>query len=360
MDVLMLKCFQLTYFGNVHSEAVSNTPLLMHKRWWHFLKINRTMIFGIYPGSVAGTETDLAKGKPDVPPLILKALSELQNSKKSLIVRGYIHYLGQGKLANEAPENIEQYIADNRKLDLVLCYRADKFNEEDWKDSIKKVIERYGDKLYSLQITEEPNLKVAFAGDGSFENIEKALLSGVLTAKAELERLQLSTKIGFNVVPSFNPSDNFWNIIGSNEFEAFRKALDFVGLDFFPDVFRAVAPDGQPNDLKQSVINVLRYFRNTNLQTGNIPFSVPIHITENGWATGNERTYERQAFVIEKIIRTINEIKIELNITQYELFGLRDVDTANQSMFCQFGLLKDDYSAKPAFDTYCKLINELS
>jgi hypothetical protein len=318
------------------------------------------MIFGIYPGSVAGTETDLAKGKPDEPSLILKALSRLQSQDKLLLVRGYIHYLGQSKLGNEAPENVEQYISDNRKLDLVLCYRADKFDEEDWKDSIKKVIGRYGDKLYSLQITEEPNLKVAFAGDGSFDNIEKALLSGVLTAKAELERLQLPTKVGFNVVPSFNPSDNFWNIIGGNEFDAFRKVLDFVGLDFFPDVFRPVAADGQKNDLGESVVNVLRYFRNTNLQTGNIPFSVPIHITENGWATGNGRTYERQAFVIEKVIRTINEIRVELNITQYELFGLRDVDTSNQSMFCQFGLLKDDYSPKPAFDTYCKLVSELS
>ena len=33
VDVLRWKCFQLTYLGNVDSEAVSNTPLLMHKRW---------------------------------------------------------------------------------------------------------------------------------------------------------------------------------------------------------------------------------------------------------------------------------------------------------------------------------------
>ena len=278
---------------------------------------------------------------------------------QAFLVRGYIHHSGDGKLTSDAPENIEQYITGDIKLDLVLCYRSETYNEDDWINSVKKVIKRYNKKLYSLQITEEPNLKVAFAGDGSFANVDNALLSGVLAAKAELKRLQLPVKVGFNVVPSFNPADNFWNIIGSDEFKPLRDAIDYIGLDFYPDVFRPVAADGQPNDLKESVVNVLRYFRNVNLQTGNISFSVPIHITENGYPTGNNKTYERQAHVIEKVIRTIYEIKAELNITQYELFGLRDADSCNQDIFYQFGLLKDDYSAKPAFDVYCKLINEL-
>jgi hypothetical protein len=203
-------------------------------------------------------------------------------------------------------------------------------------------------------------LKVAFAGDGGFENIEEALRTGILAARKEINNSQLPIKIGFNAVPSFNPADNFWNIIGSNEFEEFRKAIDYVGLDFYPDVFRPVAADGEPNDLKQSVKNVLGYFRNVNLKTGNISSSIPIHITENGWPTGDGKTYERQANVIEKVIRTIYEIKDELNIQEYYLFGLRDADSSNTNIFYQFGLLKDDYSPKPAFNIYRKLINELS
>ncbi len=318
------------------------------------------MNFGIYAGSVAGTETDLAIGKQDDPALILKALIELQSSAKTFLVRGYIQYLGEGKLDYEAPRRVEQYITQNRKLNLVLCYRSNSFDQTDWIDTIKKVIGRYQENLYSLQITEEPNLKVAFAGDGSFNNIEQALRTGVLAAKEEIRNLGMQTKIGFNAVPSFNPSDNFWNIIGSNEFEEFRKAVDYVGLDFYPDVFRHVAADGQPNDLEQSVLNVLGYFRNVNLKTGNIPPSTPIHITENGWPTGEGKTYQRQAQVIEKVIRTVYKIRDELNIQEYSLFGLRDADTSNSNLFYQFGLLKDDYSTKPAFETYRKLINELS
>jgi hypothetical protein len=318
------------------------------------------MNFGIYAGSVAGTDTGLAQGKQDMPHLILKALSELQSPEKLFLVRGYIQYSGDGKLSGEAPENVEQYLTENRKLDLVLCYRSNNFDEKDWTNTLKKVIERYQKNLYSLQITEEPNLKVAFAGDGSFDHVEKALLSGVLTTRKEINRLNLDVKIGFNAVPSFNPADNFWNMIGSSEFEEFRKNIDYVGLDFYPDVFRPVAADGQPNDLKQSIINVLRYFRNVNLQTGNIPSSIPIHITENGWPTPEGKTYEKQAEIIEKIIRTINEMKDEVNIHQYELFALRDADTCNQNMFYQFGLLKDDYNPKPAFVIFKNLIAELS
>ncbi len=317
------------------------------------------MTFGIYAGSVAGTETDLAIGKEDNPQLILQALTQLSCPDKNFLVRGYIHYLGEGRLGSEAPENIEQYANENRQLDIVICYRSSKYDEDDWTKSIIKLINRYKDKLSTIQITEEPNLKTAFAGDGSFDNIEKALLAGVVTAKKEIEKQQLKIKVGFNAIPSFNPADTFWNIIGNDEFKKLREAIDYIGFDFYPDVFRPVAPDGQPNDLEQSVVNVLRYFRNINLKTGNVPLSVPIHITENGWATGENRTYERQAEVIEKIIRTILSIKDELNIDTYEVFALRDTNTSNQNIFYQFGLLNDDYFPKPAFEIYQKLIKEI-
>jgi len=317
------------------------------------------MTFGIYAGSVAGTETELATGKEDNPQLILQALNQLSNPDKIFLVRGYIHYLGEGQLGYEAPENIEQYANENRQLDIVICYRSSKYNEDDWIKSVIKIINRYKDKLSTIQITEEPNLKTAFAGDGSFDNIEKALLTGVVMAKKEIERQQLKIKVGFNATPSFNPADNFWNTIGNDDFKKLRDAIDYIGLDFYPDVFRPVALDGQPNDLEQSVKGVLRHFRNVNLKTGNIPLSVPIHITENGWATGDNRTYERQAEVMDKIIRTVLSIKDELNIDTYEVFALRDTDTSNQNIFYQFGLLNDDYLPKPAFEIFQRFAKEI-
>jgi hypothetical protein len=316
------------------------------------------MVFGIYPGGVAGTDTGLTNSKPNDPVLIRQALAQLQPDNHNLIVRGYLHDNGSEETADEAPENAEQYITANNTLDLVVCYRSAEPDETIWVSAIKKIIQRYGEKLNSIQITEEPNLKNVFAGDGSFKNIEQALFTGVIAAKEEILRSGLKAKVGFNAILSFDPADTFWNTIGSEEFRPFREAIDYAGLDFFPDVFRPVAADGEPNDLQRSVINVLRYFRYERLEKNGISHSVPIHITENGWPTAEGKTYQRQAEVLEKIIRTVYSLKAELNITQYELFSLRDADSANQDIFHQFGLLKDDYTPKPAFETFKKLIRE--
>jgi len=317
------------------------------------------MKFGLYIGSAAGTDKDLAVGKPDDPAAIHDTLSKLENNLHPLVTRGYIHYLGDGKTGNEAPENIIQYATPSRKIDLVLCYRALHYDSDDWKATISHIVKRYGDHLCSLQITEEPNLKDAYAGDGSFENIDKALYDGILFAKEAIRNFDYPIKVGFNTVLSFNPADNFWNSIGSDDYQLFRQTIDYVGLDFFPDVFRPLPDEGFPDDLKNTVKHVLRHFRNTLSNTATLLPSLPIYITENGWSTGGGKTYERQQVIVETIVRALNDIKDELNIERYELFGLRDTDTNNDNLFYQFGIVKDDYTPKPAFYKFLDLIKEL-
>lgn len=63
--------------------------------------------------------------------------------------------------------------------------------------------------------------------------------------------------------------------------------------------------------------------------------------------------------VLETVIRTIYELRLELNISHYELFGLRDADSSKEDLFHQYGIMRDDYSPKPAYDTFKKLIQEL-
>jgi hypothetical protein len=50
-------------------------------------------------------------------------------------------------------------------------------------------------------------------------------------------------------------------------------------------------------------------------------------------------------------VRTVYQHRQELNLTHYEYFDLRDTDSASTETF-QFGLLRDDYSPKPAFEVY--------
>jgi hypothetical protein len=49
----------------------------------------------------------------------------------------------------------------------------------------------------------------------------------------------------------------------------------------------------------------------------------------------------------------------ELNVTHWELFTLRDADSTRDSLFHQFGVLRDDYSPKPAFERLRGLFREL-
>jgi hypothetical protein len=321
-----------------------------------------SLTFGIYPGGVAGTPSGLTIGPPDDPSRINHALGQLQAKGHPLLVRGYKH--DSSALMNSAyadhPAQVGQYLKHGRKLDLVLCFRDSGEDLTGWLDFIRDNISQHGSQLAKIQITEEPNLSDApGAADGGFPSVRQALVQGVITAKDEARKEGLRLQVGFNAVPSFNPSDNFWPSIAALGQQPFIDALDYVGMDCYPDVFRPVAPEGTPGDLRDAITFLLTNFRDVNLAAGKIPLSVPIHITENGWPTGPERTYEKQANAIETIVRSIYEQRTKYNVTHYELFALRDGNSANPDMFNQFGLLRDDYTAKPAFEIFRQLIAEL-
>lgn len=315
------------------------------------------LTFGMYAGS-GGTEME--RRFNDDPAKIEEALDRLQGNSRLFVVRGYQWYIGAGKTGCLTPVAIERYANDRRKLDMVLCFRDPQGDLEGWLQVIRETIQTYGPALASIQITEEPNNpNPELGGDGAFPNIYEAIIQGVIAAKAAARHYGYTIAVGFNATPSFAPTDNFWPYLGTLVTPEFLNALDYVGLDFFPDVFRPLAPDGEPGDLHTSVTALLKYVREINLAAGHIPSSVPIYIGENGWPTGPDRPYERQAAVLETIVRTIYEQRESLNITHYMYHGLRDADSNNTNLFYQFGLMRDDYTPKPAFETYRRLIAEL-
>jgi hypothetical protein len=176
-----------------------------------------------------------------------------------------------------------------------------------------------------------------------------------VAAREEAYRLGLDVPIGFNATPSFDPADDFWPDLGRLGGAALAGAVGYVGVDFFPDVFAPIAPER----LSDRVAAVLRKFRNVDLPLAGIPSSVPMRVTENGWPTGDGRPAERQAEVVETVVRTVHSLRAELNLTHYELFALRDADSSKPGILHNFGILRDDYTPKPAFETYRRLIAEL-
>ncbi len=313
--------------------------------------------FGIYPGGQLGTTTGMTVGAPDLPDQILRALDALQGEHYALMVRCYIIYEGKNAVPSFSQENPQQYAVNGRLLDLVLCFHS--FEEEisGWLIFVKNIIEEYHPYICKLQITEEANVNLPVL-DGHYPKSKDALVQGVIHAHQVLREMDLQIPVGFNATPDFNPDRQFWKEIASMAGKPFYDALGFVGLDFFPDVFRPIPDAGDEKNLENVIKYILGLYRKDLLEA-RIQHQIPLHITENGWPTGNNRSEEDQTLRLEKIIRVIYQLRSEFNIECYELFALRDADSSNPDIFHQFGILKDDYTPKKIFHTFKKLVEEL-
>jgi hypothetical protein len=327
--------------------------------------ISSGLTFGIYPLSVAGTPFGLAAGPEDNYEKIQVALEDLRGECKKLFPRNYLIYTPEWE--SKMFSNADRFLATGLLGDLVLgCgdWTHDQEQSIDidrWLGFIRKVISQYGSHLASLQITNEPNLSFM---EGSKPYILKALVEGVITAKEETWERNLPIKVGFGSVPESPVAvPHFWENLAQFGGNTFINSVDFVGHNFYVDVFdeRLLSLE----EIPVAVERILRNLREIDLIRAGIPASVPIRVTENGWPTGKNpvanivRSYEQQANVLETIIRTIYNLRRELNISHYELFGLRDADCSKEDLFHQYGIMRDDYTQKPAFETFKNLINEL-
>ncbi|MFE9581975.1 hypothetical protein ACFYO1_36755 [Nocardia sp. NPDC006044] len=311
--------------------------------------------FGIYAGGLgADAHGNPTPGPPEQAEQIGAALDAL-HGEHPFLARGYLLYGESIGDMSEAPPDVAQYARGNRKVDLVVSFRDRGSDLSGWLDYLRAQLRRFGSRLASLQVAEEAN-HAGPGGDGEFPAVRQAIVEGVIAAKEEVERLGLTVRIGCNSTPIFDPAQEFWTDLGRRGGRAFVDALDYVGLDFFPDVFQPVAAE----QLVDAATAVLTGFRQQSLAAAGIPESTPMHVTETGWPTGPGRSYARQEAVLDSVVRTIDALAPTLNIDTYEHFALRDANTERADMNFQFGLLRSDYTPKPAFARYRELIAELS
>ena len=311
------------------------------------------LVFGIHPFGVAGMVQGVASGPPDDFSRLPQIIAELRSGREFLL-RTYAGYSGDESVTGVL--SLAQMFANTGEpWDFVLAFRSARAELDGWLKLIRTMVYQFGRSLHSLQITNEPNLtNVPDAGDGSNPHVRQALKQGAIAAKTAALSTGASVAIGFNAVPTFSPHDDFWPAI--KEFgDEFLTALDYVGIDFYPDVFGSRI---EMAHLPAAIETILRDFR-AQLSTTGIPATVPMRICENGWPTGPDRSYERQTDVLEVNIRTVHQLRDELNISHYELFSLRDADSANPNLFYQFGIMQSDYTPKPAYQVYQRLIQEL-
>lgn len=314
------------------------------------------LAFGIYPGGLLGDDQGIVHPvRPDQPDRITSALDRLQGPAATLSVRAYHPFSGTAVPSQPpTPADPQVYVRRGRGLDLVLSFREPSGRLDGWAEFVRGAVRAHGAHLASVQVCEEPNADLPVL-DGSIPNVLDALVQGVVAAKEEARALGRTVAVGFNAVPTFDPADTFWSDLGDRADARFLECLDYVGLDFFPDVFRPVAPER----LADAVAAVLTAFRRTDLPAAGIPDTVAVRVCENGWPTGADRPEQRQAEVLETVVRTVSGLAGDLGVDGYSLFALRDADSGGDGLFHRFGLLYDDYRPKPAFETYRRLIAEL-
>lgn len=320
------------------------------------------LIFGVYPGGYSA----MAPRIPDNDDLIVEALVELQGTpERPFRVRRYLAFKddtlqdrGLNEVLRDSGLQRDGSLNPGQLLDVVVAFQSAAGDVEGYQEFIRALVQAIGAQVDILQIAEEPNA-VDNGGyvDGDMPRVREAVVAGMLAAKDEAGRQGFEQlKTGFNVIPSFG--DDFIESLRGLGGEAWVDTVDYVGLDCFPGVW--MRPDATPAELGEAMTSLITWLRNDRLPAAGIAASVPIIIAENGWATGPGRPPERQAAALEQIIRAVDAIRAKENVQGYTLFSLRDADSSNPDPFAQFGILRDDYSRKPAFERYRDLIAELS
>ena len=304
------------------------------------------LTFGIYPGGYAGGgSTD---GKPDDPAKIRAAIATLQGHQPRFLIRDYID------CSTSFPDPEFTDLGPGRRLDLVITYNGE--SPAAWADCVRQKVLLYGPFTATISVTLEAN--IAQTPDPATIS---ALVNGVIVAKKRANEVGYRwLGIGFDEVAfGYFPATAFWHALASTGGPEFARSVDYVGIDTYPDVPFPGVPSG-PIDLAAFIGKALDTVRNTEMPIAGLGASVPIRVSENGWATSATRTPEQQQQALTTEINAINADRAQYNVLSYELFALRDDVTGSANIFDQFGIMTDDYVPKPMFLAYQQLILKLS
>jgi hypothetical protein len=315
------------------------------------------LVFGAFPLGVAGGPNGVAAGPPDDFERIEEAMNRLAGDGPPLLVRMYVSWTGRASTAATL-DQVASWAAWPLPWDMVLSYRDPDGGVDSWADFVANVVAQHGHRLTAVQVTAEANLAhVPAAADGWYPDATTALVSGVAAAADAKRSHGATAAIGFALAPETDPTASAFLAevarIGGPDFAA---GVDYAGIDLYPDVFGPPVP---LDELDAAVTWLLRSFRHQTLPAIGIGPDVPIRVCENGWPTGPDRSEDRQADVLGTILRSVDAHRDELHVTHWELFALRDADSTRDSLFHRFGVLRDDYTPKPAFDRLCRLLADL-
>lgn len=317
--------------------------------------------FGVDPELAGSIGSRQNQAKPVNQARALRALRALRPPGRELVLRVSRLFEADGEAGIVHFERIiDRYTRAGFDTELQVRYHPStqqRGNIAAWTAYVRHVVDVFGPNphLVAMTITNEINLAVSpNTSDGAYPRAEQALVKGIIAAYREARRRGFRPlRFGFTFAYRFNPVSDaaVFNGLRSGGAE-FRRALGFVGVDFYPELYpgRAIA-------LPAATLQMLGTMRRCFMRLGGLGTHVPIWLTESGYDTSPGQvspTQQRRA--LGQIVGTIRSAAQTFDVTDYRWFNLRDNLSTTQAFAETAGLLTDRYRRKPSFFAYRGLI----
>lgn len=319
--------------------------------------------FGIYPWGAAGCVNECAPSVAENADRSMATVKQLKGSR-SFVVHLYGDYDGVSAGSVEGlMSEASWWSANGLKVAAVLRYRP---ADASWAAGYPAWIRTQARRLaamagtVSIQVGNEPNNPSPGAGDGSYPGVIEAIATAIPAARAEVVAAgRADIEIGFNWAAGDDPAttEPMWAGLRQAGGSAFMQAVGFVGVNVYPGTWSPPLSTNAPtaSQIDATMRGTLDAVRNRHMPAAGVT-GARIVIAETGFPTTAARTAATQDAVLRAIVAAADATKSIYGITDVYWFSLRDGNTVSGQLENGYGLLRDDYSPKPAFTTLQGLV----
>src|SRR5262245_12563971 len=327
----------------------------------------RRLRFGIAPLAAGTAGATQAQPKPEDARLALSELERLRPRRRQVVVRLNRMFMSDGEAGIQRFAGLaDRYARAGFDSEIQVRYHPGTGQEGDmgaWSRYVRRAARVLGKRpsVKALTITNEVNFPISpNTSDGSYPGALQAIVTGVLAARHELDRIgRADVELGFSFAWRWLPASDadFWRQLGVLATPKFRRALDYVGLQIYPGL--VYPPASAAASAGRDTVEAITLLRDCYLPQAGLGRRVDLWVTENGYATNLGRTESDQDLALRDTLDDVHRYSGTLGVTDYRWFNLRDNDSAATDLFAAVGLLRDDYSEKPAFGTYRTYIDRI-
>ena len=328
-------------------------------------KPSHPLRFGITPGAAGSVGTGQGQVATIDEARASAALADLRPRNKQLVMRLNRLFWADGDAGIQRfAALVDRYEAEGFRTESQIRYHPPEGSEGDipaWEEYVRKVVRELGKRksVVAFSVTNEANLALSpNTSDGAYDGVIDALTRGVVVARDEARKIgRDDIDIGFTLMWRNTPENDekFWNDIAARAGGDFHDAIDYVGLQIYPGLVWPPAP--RPGvSAGEETIEALTLIRRCYMPKAKLGDDVDLWVSENGYATNLGRTEADQATALDSTVRDLHRYAGELGISDYRWFNLRDNNSKGTDLFAAVGLLRDDYSPKPAFGMFRGLV----